>query len=200
MNSSLTSSDYERALEYARIIHAAQRRKGTDIPYITHPVAVAELVLGHGGSQEEAIGALLHDAAEDQGGRLRLDDIRERFGERVATIVEGCSDWIMDPDQTEKDKPAWRPRKEAYMRHIADTTDESILLVSLADKVHNAGTIVADLKTHGPNMMDRFSAGAQDVLWYYRSLAEAFRARGNPQLLADLHRLVAEMERALNSG
>ncbi len=200
MNSSLTSSDYERALEYARIIHAAQRRKGTDIPYITHPVAVAELVLGHGGSQEEAIAALLHDAAEDQGGRLRLDDIRERFGERVATIVEGCTDWIMEPDKTEKDKLDWRPRKEAYISHIADETDESILLVSLADKVHNAGAIVADLETHGPDMMERFNAGAQDVLWYYRSLAEVFRARGNPQLLADLHRLVAEMERALNSG
>jgi (p)ppGpp synthase/HD superfamily hydrolase len=200
MNSSLTGSDYERALEYARIIHAAQRRKGTDIPYITHPEAVAELVLGHGGSEEEAIGALLHDAAEDQGGRLRLDDIRERFGERVATIVEGCTDWIMEPDKTEKDKLDWRPRKEAYISHIADETDESILLVSLADKVHNAGAIVADLETHGPDMMERFNAGAQDVLWYYRSLAEVFRTRGNPQLLADLQRLVVEMERSLNNG
>lgn len=89
--------DYARALDYAQIIHVAQLRKGTDTPYITHPIAVAELVLEHGGSESEAVAALLHDAVEDQGGRLRLNDIERRFGERVAEIVAGCSEWIQEP-------------------------------------------------------------------------------------------------------
>jgi (p)ppGpp synthase/HD superfamily hydrolase len=187
------SAEYARALDYARIIHAAQRRKGTDTPYVSHPIGVAELVLEHGGSETQAIAALLHDAVEDQGGRLRLEDIRERFGQRVAELVEGCTEWIREPDQSEADKPPWRERKERFIAHFRDERDPSVLLVALADKVHNAGTIVADLRAHGPSAMERFSGGRDGTLWYYRELLDAFRGKGEPRLYAELERLVAQM-------
>lgn len=185
--------DYARALEYATIIHAAQIRKGTDTPYIEHPVAVAELVLEHGGTETEAIAALLHDAVEDQGGRRRLDDIERRFGARVAKIVAGCSDWIREPHQSASDEPSWCERKRAALTNIAAETDESTLRVSLADKVHNARSIVADLRADGASMLTRFSAAPTDLVWYYRGLVEAFRERGSGALHGELVSAVAEM-------
>src|SRR5688500_16203301 len=112
------SPAYEAALEYATIAHAAQVRKGSDTPYITHPCAVAEPVRQDGGTEAEAIAALLHDAVEDQGGRRRLDDIERRFGPRVADIVAGCSEWIQEPHQSSADKPSWRDPKRAALVHI----------------------------------------------------------------------------------
>lgn len=188
------SPAHEAALEYATTIHAAQVRKGTDTPYITHPIAVAELVLNDGGTETEAIAALLHDAVEDQGGRRRLDDIERRFGARVAEIVAGCSEWIEEPDQTSADKPSWCERKHAAIAHIAADTDESILRVSLVDKLHNARAIVADLDAHGPAMLSRFNAAPIDLLWYYRGLVRAFRHRGSAALHAELTDTVREME------
>jgi (p)ppGpp synthase/HD superfamily hydrolase len=194
--------DYERALDYAHVIHVPQVRKGTDIRYIEHPVAVAKLVLERGGTETEAIAALLHDAVEDQGGRRRLEDIRQRFGERVAQIVEGCSEWIMEPHQTEKDKPPWRERKERYLEHIRETDDASALLVGLADKVHNASAIVADLQPPADpaKVMSRFSATPPDVARYYRGLVDAFRGRSNETLFGELERLVDEMVSLLMSA
>jgi predicted RNase H-like nuclease len=186
---------YHAALEYATIIHAAQVRKGTDTPYIEHPIAVAGLVLEHGGTETEAIAALLHDAVEDQGGRRRLDDIERRFGARVAEIVAGCSDWIQEPGQSEADEPSWCERKVAAIAHVREETDESILRVSLADKVHNAGAIVADLGQQGPAMLTRFNAAPIDLLWYYRGLVNAFRERGLPALHRSLADAVGEIER-----
>jgi GTP pyrophosphokinase len=142
----------------------------------------------YGADEDTAIAALLHDAVEDAGGRGRADDIRRRFGERVAEIVLGCTDADVIP------KPPWRKRKEAYLAHLADATPET-LLVSCCDKLHNARSIVADLRTLGEELWSRFKGGKDGTLWYYRALANEFGERSVPLPLADeLDRVVTTME------
>jgi (p)ppGpp synthase/HD superfamily hydrolase len=184
------STRFDAAVAYARTIHADQVRKGTRIPYLAHLLSVAALVIEHGAAHEDiVIGALLHDAAEDCGGRPRLDDIRSQFGDAVAYVVEGCTDTFEDP------KPPWRPRKEAYIDHLrgAIAGGEPFVLVSLADKLHNARSILADLRELGPVMFERFTAGRDEQLWYYRSLVDVFRGYPGP-MAGELERVVAEIE------
>ena len=119
------------ALEYAVRLHAAQRRKGSDTPYIAHLLSVTAIVLEHGASEDEAIAALLHDAVEDQGGAPVREEIRRRFGPAVATIVDGCTDCDTTP------KPPWRERKEAFLARLP-SAGRSVHLVTAADKLHNA--------------------------------------------------------------
>jgi|SRR6185369_11422696 (p)ppGpp synthase/HD superfamily hydrolase len=157
---------FDEALTYASAIHRDQRRKGTDIPYLSHLLGTAAIALENGADEDQAIAALLHDAVEDQGGAARLDDIRVRFGDRVAEIVAHCTDTDIEP------KPPWRARKEAYIASLADKPVAS-LAVSLADKTHNAGAIVADLATHGDALWARFTGDGS--IWYYRSLVTVFR-------------------------
>jgi (p)ppGpp synthase/HD superfamily hydrolase len=176
------------ALTFASHLHRAQTRKHTDIPYVSHLLSVAGLVIEYGGSEDEAIAALLHDAVEDQGGEATLATIHDRFGERVAAIVSACT------DSTEQPKPPWRPRKEAYLAHIR-TADAGARLVSASDKLHNARAIVSDLRAHGAEVWQRFSASPRDVLWYYRGLVNAFVAAGGPaRVVEELDRTVREME------
>jgi (p)ppGpp synthase/HD superfamily hydrolase len=174
---------FEAALVEAARLHADQVRKQTNVPYVSHLLAVCGLVLEDGGDEDEAIAALLHDAVEDQGGAPTLQRIREAFGDRVADIVDGCS----DTDQTPK--PPWRARKEAYLAHLADpATTPSVLRVSAADKLHNARSVLSDRRDAGDAVWDRFNAGKDDQLWYYRSLVEIFRRRmpgGLTEQLAD---------------
>jgi (p)ppGpp synthase/HD superfamily hydrolase len=127
---------FDRALLYATHVHGGQARKGTSTPYVAHLLAVAATVLEHGGDEDLAIAALLHDSVEDQGGKARLEDVRNRFGERVAKIVRACSDSLADTAKGER-KAHWQERKEAYLAHL-QTAEPDILRVSLADKVHNA--------------------------------------------------------------
>jgi (p)ppGpp synthase/HD superfamily hydrolase len=174
------------AVRYATELHADQKRKGTEIPYISHLLAVVSFVLDDGGDEDEAIAALLHDAAEDRGGRARLEDIRTRFGEKVAHIVEHCTDSWTEP------KPPWSARKEAYVEH-AKTLHRSSLRVSAADKVHNAYTILRDLRTHGEEVWKRFNAPPDDIISYYDGLVRSFRTAGGG---AHLH-LVDELERVV---
>ena len=141
---------FEDALRYAARTHARQWRKGTTIPYITHLLAVAAIVGEHGGTETEVIAALLHDAVEDQGGAPRLQEIRERFGDEVAAIVQECSDTDRTP------KPPWRERKEAYIEHLAGAAP-SARLVSAADKLHNARAILADYRERGDALWSRFN-------------------------------------------
>jgi (p)ppGpp synthase/HD superfamily hydrolase len=141
---------FDEALAYASRLHRAQVRKGSGIPYISHLLGVAALALEHGANEDEAIAALLHDAVEDQGGLARLDDIRARFGDQVAQIVADCTDSHAEP------KPAWRPRKEAYLASLAHKAAAS-LAVSLADKTHNAAAINADLYEVGSDVWPRFT-------------------------------------------
>lgn len=177
---------FERALVYASQLHQGQSRKGTHVPYITHLLAVAAIVGEHGGTEDEVVAALLHDAVEDQGGASRLVAIRARFGETVAQIVEGCT----DTDETPK--PEWCVRKQRYIEHLA-SAPPSVLLVSSADKLHNARSILADFRVLGSSLWTRFNGGKEGTLWYYGALAEAFQGRGTPGIAEELARVVAEM-------
>jgi (p)ppGpp synthase/HD superfamily hydrolase len=160
------------------------KRGRTRPSYISHLMAVAALVIEHGGNEDQAIAALLHDAAEDQGGAERLDGIRKKFGNTVATIVSDCTDAWVEP------KPAWRPRKEAYLAALPSKPVQS-LLVSLADKTHNAEAILFDYRVVGDRLCERFNGGADGTRWYYRALAEVF-SKAIPGQLADrLSRSVA---------
>jgi (p)ppGpp synthase/HD superfamily hydrolase len=179
---------FEDALVYAARLHADQRRKQTSVPYVSHVLAVCGLVLEDGGDEDEAIAALLHDAVEDQGGAPRLEDIRARFGERVADIVDGCS----DTDQTPK--PPWRLRKEAYLAHLADAgTSESVLRISAADKLHNARSVLAERHVIGDIVWDRFNAGRDEQLWYYRAVVEVLRTRFPGRLTDELADVVQRL-------
>lgn len=167
---------FDDALVFASRLHRTQRRKGSDAPYISHLLAVAALVMEHGEDEDQVIAALLHDAVEDQGGEATLREIRGRYGEEVARIVADCSDSIAEP------KPPWRERKEDYIASLALKPRRS-LLVSAADKTHNAESIVADHCEIG------------DALWYYSELARAFETHLPCALTDRLRRAVDAMHR-----
>lgn len=171
-----------QALALAIEAHDGQKRKGTQIPYIAHPMGVASIALEHGADEEQAMAALLHDAVED-GGIEYAERIRARFGQRVTDIVQGCTDGIPDATGT---KEAWTQRKERYIAHLKDASDD-VLLVSGSDKLHNARAIVEDLLRIGPVVFNRFSATKAQTLWYYETLAGVFSQRGTPiaQALSD---------------
>lgn len=178
---------YEQALGFAARLHETQTRKGCDIPYISHLLAVSSLVIEHGGSEDEAIAGLLHDAIEDQGGAATGDLLRREFGDNVARIVEGCTDTDTLP------KPPWRARKEAYIAHLA-SADASILLVSSCDKLHNARAILADFRVLGDALFERFTAPKAGTLWYYRALVTAFQKAGPSPVVEELDRVVTTLE------
>ncbi len=158
------------AVTMAVKLHAPQARKGPrPIPYLGHLFGVCGLVIDAGGSEDEAIAALLHDAVEDQGGAATLELIRARFGENVAAIVDGCSDTDEDP------KPPWRERKEAYIEHL-QTAPDSVLLVSVADKLNNLRAIVRDYGEIGEALWPRFNPEA-DQVWYYGTLLRVYLER-----------------------
>ena len=184
------TSRFDEAFTYAHAVHVAQSRKGAGTPYIGHLMGVSSIVLDDGGSEDEAIAALLHDAAEDAGGRDRLEDIRARFGDTVATIVEDCTDAWTTP------KPAWAARKKQYVEH-ARTLPPSSLRVSAADKVHNAYAILRDLRNIGDKVWERFNASPDDVLAYYQSLVRAYREAGGGPLVDELDRIVRGIEREM---
>jgi (p)ppGpp synthase/HD superfamily hydrolase len=188
----LLGANFRRALDLAAELHARQRRKGADVPYVAHLLGVAAIALEHGADEEEAIAALLHDAVEDQGGPETRERIRQEFGERVASIVDGCTDADTVP------KPPWQARKEAYIEKVRHEPP-SIRLISASDKLHNARSILLDYLRLGEPLWDRFAGGRTGTLWYYRALIEAYRAaerdsRIDP-LVEELDRVVTELER-----
>ena len=183
------------ALEYANDAHRTQQRKGSDVPYIGHLLGVTDLVLGVHGNEDEAIAALLHDTAEDQGGRARLADIRDRFGSRVAEIVEALSDAL--PDEPGAQKPPWHARKLEYQKHLRANKDRSVWLVSAADKLNNVRATVADLRSEGAGVWARFSAEPPDQIWNYRQLLDIYRSSDDPRIrpiVDELARAIAELE------
>jgi (p)ppGpp synthase/HD superfamily hydrolase len=194
---------FEEALVLAFRLHAGQTRKGTDTPYISHLLAVTGIVLEHGSSEDEAIAALLHDAAEDAGGRETLEKIRDRFGETVADIVAGCTDSWTIP------RPPWKERKEAFIAHLRGAS-ASVRLVATADKLHNARTILADYRALGESVWSRFNGGREGTLWYYRALVDVLRDAGpapiveaspvEASIIEELDRVVSELERLASSG
>lgn len=178
---------FEDALIFASRLHADQSRKRSYVPYISHLLAVTALVLEDGGDEDQAIAALLHDAVEDQGGLATLEEIRKRYGERVASIVDACTDTYTSP------KPPWRQRKEDYIAALR-MADSAVRRVSLADKVHNARSTLRDLTREGEAVWARFNGGKEGTLWYYHQLIEAFSEFGSTYLLDVLKRTVSDIE------
>jgi (p)ppGpp synthase/HD superfamily hydrolase len=187
MKTPVLSHRFEEAFHYANQLHGGQLRKGSQVPYISHLLGVTALVLEDGGDEDQAIAALLHDAAEDQGGRETLAEIRRRFGERVAEIVDGCTDTYENP------KPPWRERKIAYMQHLR-TASKDVCRVSLADKLHNARSILIDLRQYGETTWERFNGGKEGTLWYYRSLVEIFQQVDSSPMVKELASIVKNIE------
>lgn len=194
---------FTEALTYAAELHATQKRKGkgNNTPYIAHLMAVCALVLESGGDEEMAIAALLHDAVEDQGGKPTLEKIRQKFGDRVARIVDGCTDADTTP------KPPWKQRKLDYLAHLPQA-EPDVRLVSAADKLHNARAILMDYRQDGPKVWERFTGRRDGTLWYYNELAKFFRCslnesdsrseewarEGYRRIVEELNRVVAELE------
>lgn len=180
---------FDHALTYAAGLHRGQSRKGAGVPYVSHLLAVASLVLENGGDEDEAISALLHDAIEDIGGEPLPGQIRERFGQRVLEIVKGCTDADTKP------KPPWRERKEAHVAKIANASS-SVRLVIAADKLHNARCLLADYRRLGEDLWERFRGGRDGTLWYYRAVTDALMQSAATPLVEELKRVVSELEQA----
>jgi (p)ppGpp synthase/HD superfamily hydrolase len=178
---------FERALLFATRKHAGQTRKGTTVPYVAHLLSVTGLVLEAGGDEDLAIAALLHDVVEDCGGASMLREIHRRFGQRVAHVVEGCTDTDLDP------KPPWRQRKEDYLKHLR-TADADVRLVSAADKLHNTRSVLTDYRQIGEQVWERFQGKRDGTLWYYRALVDEFKRKKTNRMIHELERVVSELE------
>ena len=187
------SPRFNEAFLYAADKHANQTRKKTDVPYISHLMSVAALVLEAGGDENQAIAALLHDVVEDCGGYPVLDEIRQKFGDGVANIVAGLTDAYTTP------KPPWKARKLDYLELLRKSSDD-VRLVSAADKLHNVRTILAGYRKEGDSVWERFSGRRDGTLWYYRAVLEVLQ-QGKPNRLVDeLQRVVTELETLATKG
>ncbi len=178
---------FEEALVYATRLHTRQVRKVSAVPYVSHLLSVAALVLENGGDEDEAIAALLHDAVEDQGGAATRAEILKLFGERVVAIVDGCTEFDTVP------KPPWRERKERYLEQLRQGSP-SVRRVALADKLHNARSLLLDYRQHGENLWSAFTTGKEGTLWFYRSVLLLYRATDSSPLVEELARVVEELE------
>jgi len=176
----------QRAFRYAATKHEGQTRKATAVPYLSHLMAVASLVLEAGGDEDMAIAALLHDVVEDCGGMPRLREIRRQFGPRVARIVEGCTDTFVEP------KPEWVERKKGYLEEVKHANDQT-RLVSASDKLHNVRTILTDYRKDGEAIWGRFSGKKEGTLWYYRALSDEYARKPN-RITRELELAVRELE------
>lgn len=175
------------AFGLAAELHAAQTRKGSDIPYVTHLMAVAGLVGEYDGTEDDMIAALLHDAVEDQGGLDTLEHIRKLFGDGVADCVEACSDAFEMP------KPPWQERKERFIAAV-HTVPHGVKLIVAADKLHNMRTLIRDLRMHGPGVWQRFATGEEGTLWYHREMVAALDAAWEHPILIELRDALHELE------
>jgi GTP pyrophosphokinase len=180
---------FSTALVFAARVHDGQRRKGTGIPYVAHVLGVAAIALEFGADEDEAIGALLHDAAEDAGGEAMLAEIRAQFGDAVGDIVLGCSDSLVE-DPAEK-RP-WLERKETYIAHVAEAS-RSVCLVSAADKLHNMRAIVTAYRASGEDVFARLNGGRDGTLWYYDAVSLALWRRWPSPLTDELRRAAQEL-------
>lgn len=190
----MLSDRFIKAITFANEVHGSQVRKGTQIPYISHILAVTSLVMGAGGSEDEIIAALLHDTVEDGGGEPVLNKIKKRFGQNVASIVDDCTETYEDP------KPPWKGRKEAYISHIKEA-NPSVRLVSCADKLHNVQSLLSDYKQVGEVLWNRFNASKEETLWFYQSMADVFCISGEGlRIYAELDDAVKELEKTIKGA
>ena len=186
-NNPLLSDRFTEALVYATQLHSHQVRKGSGVPYISHLLGVAALVLEDGGDEDRAIAALLHDAIEDQGGDKIRQEIKAKFGDRVVNIVNGCTDSEVIP------KPPWKERKQQYIDKMRHASFE-VRQVSMADKLHNLRSILADYYRGDTDIWSKFKGGREGTLWYYRSLIEISRQAGSNYLAEECDRIVKQLE------
>jgi (p)ppGpp synthase/HD superfamily hydrolase len=183
----LLGKRFEEAFLLANRLHAEQKRKTSGAPYMSHLLSVTALVLQDGGGEDEAIAALLHDAAEDQGGEETLALIQEKFGEKIAQIVEDCSDTFEIP------KPPWKGRKEAHIARIRKASPPSIRVI-LADKLHNARALLRELRTQGEAVWDSFTGNKEGTLWYYRTLHNTLGETNQGYLWAEFGHVLEQIE------
>ena len=189
----LLSPRFTAALVHATELHQEQERKISAVPYVAHLLRVAGLVLEYGGSEDEAIGALLHDAVEDQGGMPVLDEIRRQFGDAVADIVLGCSDALTRP------KPPWRDRKQAHVEHVR-TASPSVQLVVAADKLDNARSLLREYRARGEMLWNFFHGGREGTLWYYDAMLAALKSAGVSAIVEEFERTLIEIRRIANEA
>lgn len=188
MKTPILTEKFELALVYATRLHAHQVRKVDGTPYIAHLLSVAALVIEAGGNEAEAIAALLHDSLEDQGGEQTQAEIRQQFGEEVLDIIKGCT------ESEEIPKPPWMERKQRYL-HQLQTASPSVRLVSLADKLHNARSLLASLHKYGEEAWTYFKAGKASKIWFYQALLSIYRTTNQPWMVEELERVLLEIER-----
>ena len=182
------SERFAEAVAVANELHGGQVRKGTKIPYISHLLIVAGTVLQNGGDEDEAIAAVLHDTVEDCGGKPVMEKIRQRFGEKIAGLVDGCSETYIQP------KPPWRERKELYIENIK-SAGPSVRLISCADKLHNAASILSEYRKVGEKVWDRFNADKSETLWFYSAMVDALRGAGEDRpILKELEATVKDLQ------
>ena len=186
MNKLKLTDKFEAALVYATRLHANQTRKISGIPYVAHLLSVAALVLEAGGTEEEAIAALLHDAVEDQGGSKTREEIRQQFGDVVVAIIDGCTECDTYP------KPPWEERKKTYLHNLRHASP-SVRRVSLADKLHNARSLLADWRQYGDSIWNQFKAGREGTLWFYQELLQVYRETGSDFMTEELSRVIREL-------
>lgn len=188
----LLGERFNRAFALASDLHRTDVRKGSDVPYISHLMSVAALVLEDGGGECEAIAALLHDALEDHGDRITAAELEAEFGPRVRMLVEACTDTPAGFSGGEKSP--WKERKDTYIAHMVSGAVPT--RVSLADKLHNARSILRDHRLEEEAVWGRFSAEKSDTLWYYRALAEAYRQAGaDGFMIEEFERVLGKLEK-----
>ena len=187
---------FSSAIDYARHLHI-ERRKATQIPFMAHLLGVASLVMGEAGqvpfavTEEMVIAALLHDAVEDHGGKPRLEDIRCNFGEEVARMVEGLSDSFEEDASAKK---SWEERNQGYLDRLR-TEPADVQLISAADKLYNARTVLDEYRAIGPRVWERFKRGRDQQMRYFHGLLSIFESQGVNRIVAELRRVVDELER-----
>jgi len=185
-NPVLLRSKFEQALIYATRLHGKQVRKISGVPYIAHLLAVTALVLEDGGNEDEAIAALLHDAVEDQGGAATREEILRQFGDRVVAIVDGCTECDTIP------KPPWQERKQRYLEQIRQGSP-AVRRVALADKLHNARSLLADYRRQGEEIWSVFNGGREGTLWFYKSLLAIYNDTDSGVMAQELAQVVGEL-------
>lgn len=183
------SDQFLSAFEFAFQLHRNQLRKGSEIPYMSHLIGVAALVMEDGGDETEAIAALLHDSVEDQGGAVTLEKVKQKFGDRVASIVEYCTDSMETP------KPPWKDRKQALIEK-AGAAGVSEFKILIADKLHNLRSIRYALQRFGGEVWGRFKGGREGSLWYYQLLLTTFRSRGDHPYLDEMEVILEYLEKS----
>ena len=197
----LLSSRFTAAVDYARHLHI-ETRKATNIPYMAHLLGVASLVMGENGhapvpvTEDMVIAAILHDAVEDHGGEPRLRDIQYNFGSEVARLVAGLTDSFVEEASQ---KPPWEERKSAYVARLA-TDRLDVQLISAADKLYNARTILSDYRDLGDRVFDRFKRGRNEQLWYFDELLKALRKHPTNRIVDEFERVVTELKSLSDGG